>query len=59
MRIEHVNGTFWNQENNCWTVAEQAASEYRDVWDVPFVIEDLGFDYGFEAYYFDGDVESV
>ncbi len=40
MKIKHVNGMFWNEDNGCFTVAEIAATEYDHVSDLPQEIAD-------------------
>ena len=51
MKILHENGTFWNAENNCWTVARSAATEYTNCDDLPRTIGDLEFDEDNDGYY--------
>ena len=33
--IQHEGGIFWNAENDCWTTAEQAATAYEAIEDLP------------------------
>lgn len=35
MIITRGGNTFWNAENNCWTEAKQAATEYKNHHDLP------------------------
>jgi len=60
MKIKHVNGTFWKAENDCWTHAECAATEYKSFDDVPHEIEDLKIAWDLERIvYYDDDDEAV
>jgi hypothetical protein len=64
MKIQDVNGRWWNEESNCWTVSELGATEYDGPGSVPDEIDDLSGDVmEWEPqhceYYFVGDVEPV
>ncbi len=51
MKIKNWDGMFWNAENNCWTVAESAATEYNEIGSAPQTIGDLDRDVEHDGYY--------
>jgi hypothetical protein len=64
-KIINESGWYWNAENNCWTVAKEAATEYDEFDELPLELPasnqtgntiDLDPDGNNEpAYYAEGD----
>lgn len=40
LMIKRTNGSYWNEENGCWTFDLCAATEYEREDELPDIIED-------------------
>ena len=62
MKIQNVNGTWWNADNDCWTEAACAASEYEKASDLPMFCGDAAIERFSDddiRYYDDADADAV